>query len=81
MEKLFLAERMSIILSGNKYTFLKPYGDKMKTHVLVVRQHMHMDDTKTEYYNYFQIMNYFGNDEGGQILSYMSRMTPTFKPR
>lgn len=76
----FLAERMSVIINDEKYTFLKPYGDKMKSHVFVINQHMVTGETHTQDYSYDDLHHYFPY-QASQIIGYINRMIPTYKPR
>jgi len=78
-QELFKAERLSFVTDDFKFTFLKPYGAKMKDHVLVIRQHLHTDEVKTEYYSYAEIQHNFYH-HAGTILSDMNKPKLTYKP-
>ncbi len=78
-EEPFLAERMGFIIRDEKFTFLKGYGDN-KNLILVVSQHMRTGETKAEHYTYDRMEHHFGY-AARQIIGYVNRMIPTYKPR
>ena len=75
----FLAERMSLTQGDNKFTFLKGYGE-FKHPVLVITQHMRTGETKAEHFPYDKLEHYFG-PASKQIISYLNRPIPTYKPK